>query len=74
MRPRFAEVNSIEQTIGLKWKELELQEKQLLDEVKRRMQYATEQLQIEIDQMYLDHQSQMIRKGNLNGEKFLMTR
>lgn len=63
VKPRFAELNSIEQTIGLKWKELEQQEKQLLDEVKRRMQYATEQLQIEIDRMYLDHKSQMIREG-----------
>ena len=62
-RPRFAEPNSIEQTVGLKWKELELQEKQLLEEVKRRMQYATEQMQTEIDQMYLEHQSQVLREG-----------
>jgi len=61
-KPRFAEINTIEHTIGLKWKELELQEKQLLEEVKRRMQYATEQVQIEIDQMYLEHQSQVLRE------------
>lgn len=46
----------------MKWKELELQEKQLLEEVKRRMQFATEQVQTEIDQMYLEHQSQMLRE------------
>ena len=56
-------MNSIEQTISLKWKQLELQEKQLLEEVKKRMQYATEQLQTEIDQMYLEHQSQVLREG-----------
>jgi hypothetical protein len=49
--------------VGLKWKELELQEKQLLEEVKKRMQYATEQVQVEIDQMYLEHQSQVLREG-----------
>ena len=27
------------------------------------MQYATEQLQTEIDQMYLEHQSQVLREG-----------
>ena len=64
-KPRFAELNTIEHTIGLKWKELELQEKQLLEEVKRRMQYATEQVQIEIDQMYLEHQSQVLREGRI---------
>ena len=66
LKPRFAEPNTIEQTIGLKWKELELQEKQLLDEVKRRMQFASEQLQNEIDQMLLDHQAQLIREGKSN--------
>lgn len=60
-------MNTIEQTIGLKWKELELQEKQLLEEVKRRMQYATEQMQIEIDRMYLEHQSQVLREGQPTG-------
>ncbi len=64
-KPRFAELNTIEHTIGLKWKELELQEKQLLEEVKRRMQYATEQVQVEIDQMYLEHQSQLLREGRI---------
>lgn len=63
LKPHFAEPNTIEQTIGLKWKELELQEKQLLDEVKRRMQFASEQLQVEIDQMLLDHQAQLMREG-----------
>lgn len=63
--PRFAELNTVEHTIGLKWKELELQEKQLLEEVKRRMQYATEQVKIEIDQMYLEHQSQVLREGRI---------
>jgi hypothetical protein len=62
-KAHFAELHTIEHTIGLKWKELELQEKQLLEEVKRRMQYATEQLQVEIDQMYLEHQSQVLREG-----------
>ncbi|CAF1128607.1 unnamed protein product, partial [Didymodactylos carnosus] len=63
LKPRFADINSIESTIGLKWKELELQEKQLYEEVKKRMQYATEQVQIEIDQMLLEHQSQLLREG-----------
>jgi len=63
LKPHFAEPNTMEQTIGLKWKELELQEKQLLDEVKRRMQFASEQLQVEIDQMLLDHQAQLMREG-----------
>jgi transposase len=58
-------MNTIEHTIGLKWKALELQEKQLLEEVKRRMQYATEQLQVEIDEMYLEHQSQVLREGRI---------
>ena len=58
-------MNTIEHTIGLKWKELELQEKQLLEEVKKRMQYATDQVQEEIDQMYLEHQSQMLREGRI---------
>ncbi|CAF4463136.1 unnamed protein product, partial [Rotaria magnacalcarata] len=62
VKPRFAELNTIEHTIGLKWKELELQEKQLLEEVKRRMQFATEQVKIEIDHMYLEHQSQLLRE------------
>lgn len=62
LKPRFAEPNTMEQTIGLKWKELELEEKQLLDEVKQRMQYASEKLQAEIDQMLLDHEAQMIRE------------
>ena len=62
-KPRFAEMNTIEQTIGLKWKELELQEKQLLEEVKQRMQYASEHLQAEIDQMFLDHEAQLLREG-----------
>ncbi|CAF0723713.1 unnamed protein product [Rotaria sp. Silwood1] len=59
--PRFAEPNTIEYTIGLKWKQLELQEKQLLEEVKKRMQYASEQLQIEINQMLLEHEAQLLR-------------
>lgn len=63
LKPRFAEMNTIEHTIGLKWKELELQEKQLLEEVKRRMQFASEQLQGEIDQMFLEHQAQVLREG-----------
>ncbi|CAF0947064.1 unnamed protein product [Rotaria sordida] len=70
-KPRFAELNTIEHTIGLKWKELELQEKQLLEEVKRRMQYATEQLKIEIDQMYLEHQSQVLREELLRRQEDL---
>ncbi|CAF0894877.1 unnamed protein product [Didymodactylos carnosus] len=65
LKPRFADINSIEHTIGLKWKELELQEKQLYEEVKKRMQYATEQVQIEIDQMLLEHQSQLLREGTV---------
>ena len=68
LKPRYAEPNSIESTIGLKWKQLELQEKQLLDEVKRRMQYASEQLQVEIDQMLLEHQAQVLRDGKANSE------
>ncbi|CAF0886170.1 unnamed protein product [Adineta ricciae] len=71
LRPRFAEMNSIEQTISLKWKQLELQEKQLLEEVKKRMQYATEQLQTEIDQMYLEHQSQVLREELLRRQEDL---
>lgn len=67
-KPRFAELNTIEHTIGLKWKELELQEKQLLEEVKRRMQFATEQVKIEIDQLYLEHQSQVLREGRIKQE------
>lgn len=63
LKPRFAEPNTIDYAIGLKWKQLEGQEKQLLDEVKRRMQYASEQLQIEIDEMLLEHQTQMLRDG-----------
>ena len=63
LKPRFAEFDTFELTIGLKWKELELQEKQLLDEVKRRMQHASEQLQIEIDEMLLEHQAQKLREG-----------
>ncbi|CAF1362196.1 unnamed protein product [Rotaria sp. Silwood1] len=70
-KPRFAELNTIEHTIGLKWKELELQEKQLLEEVKRRMQYATEQVKIEIDQMYLEHQSQVLREELLRRQEEL---
>jgi len=70
-KPRFAELNTIEHTIGLKWKELELQEKQLLEEVKRRMQYATEQVQVEIDQMYLEHQSQLLREELLRRQEDL---
>ncbi|UJR22935.1 hypothetical protein I4U23_025962 [Adineta vaga] len=70
-KPRFAEMNSIEQTIGLKWKELELQEKQLLEEVKKRMQYATEQVQVEIDQMYLEHQSHVLREELLRRQEDL---
>jgi len=71
IKPRFAELNTIEHTIGLKWKELELQEKQLLEEVKRRMQYATEQVQVEIDQMYLEHQSQVLREELLRRQEDL---
>jgi proline- and glutamine-rich splicing factor len=67
VKPRFAEPNTIEYTIGLKWKQLELQEKQLLEEVKRRMQYASEQLQVEIDQMLLENEAQLLR----DGRKFL---
>ena len=59
-------MNTIEHTIGLKWKELELQEKQLLEEVKRRMQQATDQVQAEIDQMHLEYQSQQLREGRRN--------
>lgn len=59
-------MSTIEHTIGLKWKELELQEKQLLEEVKRRMQYATDQVQAEIDQMHLEYQSQQLREGRNN--------
>jgi hypothetical protein len=29
------------------------------------MQYATEQVQVEIDQMYLEHQSQVLREGRI---------
>ncbi|CAF3086609.1 unnamed protein product [Rotaria sp. Silwood2] len=70
-KPRFAELNTVEHTIGLKWKELELQEKQLLEEVKRRMQYASEQVKIEIDQMYLEHQSQVLREELLRRQEEL---
>jgi proline- and glutamine-rich splicing factor len=63
LKPRFAEPNTIEYTIGLKWKQLELQEKQLLEEVKGRMQIASEQLQVEVDQMLLEHQAQRLRDG-----------
>jgi proline- and glutamine-rich splicing factor len=63
LKPRFAEPNTIEYTIGLKWKQLELQEKQLLEEVKGRMQLASEQLQVEVDQMLLEHQAQRLRDG-----------
>jgi len=69
-KPRFAELNTIEHTVGLKWKELELQEKQLLEEVKKRMQYATDQVQVEIDQMYLEHQSQVLREGRIIDQFF----
>jgi hypothetical protein len=31
------------------------------------MQYATEQVQVEIDQMYLEHQSQVLREGRIEG-------
>ncbi len=61
--PRFAEPNTIEYTIGVKWKQLELQEKQLLEEVKRRMQLASEQLQVEVGQMLLQHESKLLRDG-----------
>ncbi len=63
LKPRFAEPNTIEYTIGLKWKQLELQEKQLLEEVKKRMQHASEQLQIEVDQMLLEYEAQRLRDG-----------
>ena len=63
LKPRFAEPNTIEYTIGLKWKQLELQEKQLLEEVKKRMQFASDQLQVEIDQTLLEHQAQALRDG-----------
>lgn len=65
LQPRFAEVDTIEYRIGLKWKELEIQEKQLLEQVKARMQHASEQLQIETDQLLLEHQAQMIRDGRI---------
>ena len=29
------------------------------------MQFATEQVQVEIDQMYLEHQSQLLREGRI---------
>ncbi|CAF1149534.1 unnamed protein product [Rotaria sordida] len=61
IQPRFAEPNTIEYTIGLKWKQLEIQEKQLLEEVKKRMQYASEQLQVEINQILLEHEAQALR-------------
>ncbi|CAF3550737.1 unnamed protein product [Rotaria socialis] len=61
LRPRFAEPNTIEYTIGLKWKQLEIQEKQLLEEVKTRMQYASEQLKVETEQMQLEYQAQVLR-------------
>ena len=63
LKPRFAEFNTIEHTIGLKWKQLELQEKQLIEEAKRRTQYAAEQLQAEVDQMVLEHHAQALREG-----------
>ncbi|CAF3868688.1 unnamed protein product [Rotaria magnacalcarata] len=61
LQPRFAEPNTIEYTIGLKWKQLEIQEKQLLEEVKTRMQYASEQLKVETEQMQLEYQAQVLR-------------
>ena len=63
LKPRFAEFNTIEHTIGLKWKQLELQEKQLIEEAKRRTQFAAEQLQAEVDQMVLEHHAQALREG-----------
>ncbi|CAF1287769.1 unnamed protein product [Adineta steineri] len=70
-KPRFAELSTIEHTIGLKWKELELQEKQLLEEVKQRMQYATDQVKVEIDEMFLEHQSQILREELLRRQEDL---
>ena len=63
LKPRFAEFNTIEHTIGLKWKQLELQEKQLIEEAKQRTQFAAEQLQAEVDQMVLEHHAQALREG-----------
>lgn len=63
MKPRFAEQDSFEHAVGLKWKELELQEKQLLDDVKLRMQRAAENLTLEIQQMLLANQAEKLREG-----------
>jgi len=30
------------------------------------MQFATDQVQVEIDQMYLEHQSQQLREGRID--------
>lgn len=63
LKPYFAEPNTIQYQIGMKWKQLELQEKELLEEVKKRMQIASEQLQVEINQMLLEHEAQVLRVG-----------
>jgi hypothetical protein len=63
LKPYFAEPNTIQYNIGMKWKQLELQEKELLEEVKKRMQIASEQLQVEINQMLLEHEAQVLRVG-----------
>ncbi len=34
------------------------------------MQYATDQVQVEIDQMYLEHQSQVLREGRIIDQFF----
>jgi hypothetical protein len=34
------------------------------------MQEATEQVQVEIDQMYLEHQSQQLREGRIERRKY----
>jgi hypothetical protein len=63
LKPYFAEPNTIQYNIGMKWKQLELQEKELLEEVNKRMQIASEQLQIEVNQMLLEHEAQVLRDG-----------
>jgi AAA+ ATPase superfamily predicted ATPase len=60
IKPRFALTSTFEYTAAIKWKQLELQEKELLEDVKSRIQ---------IDQMMLEQSAPMKNNCKISGNK-----
>ena len=62
VQPHFAQNNSFEFKLAIKWRELFDLEKQILEEGKKRIDQAREMLEYEIEQAMIDHKSMKLKE------------